>query len=549
MTFRTLFTLPLLLTTTFLAAQGTVALLGKPFTKELKGSTGDLFTVVDGLFAADGRHVLYAEEGLTPKVVRLDAQLMPTEELVLKDVIIDAVKWTGVTAWVENAQLNCLLVSNGKKSASYAIAKVNSSGPLALAPLVRVAEFDVLYANDPANTLVTRPLPDPILFTKGLAYAQDERVVRATTGDLLVNHYTQQGKGNKQFHFACLTADLSAKWKGSVELPYDDVKSTIHQILFTPDGTIHLLVYVFQCKSEEQLGDKLCHELHYTTISEQGTVVKDILVDKDFVSSARLCDRGKGRVGMALRYGSLTGQPGLVLSFDPTDPKLKPTPLVDQRLPSIRKTKLMAFGDPAADPSKPVSRTAKVPDEIVDLRTTSDGGVMVVETFLENQFMLPMGDAVAMRHLCGSVRTSQIGANDSIQWQRIADRALMTTAGLAYEGVQWIDLPSGPLLLHGHTPRGFPAIMRAGTEAGSAGKGALPAEPMVVKAVHLSAGGEVKAEGTLMGMEETFIPCPGDVLLEPATAGGSGGTRVLMKLYDRGTSYRFAVVDLARVGQ
>jgi len=38
-------------------------------------------------------------------------------------------------------------------------------------------------------------------------------------------------------------------------------------------------------------------------------------------------------------------------------------------------------------------------------------------------------------------------------------------------------------------------------------------------------------------------------LLEPATAGGSGGTRVMMKLYDRGTSYRFAVVDLARVGQ
>ena len=80
----------------------------------------------------------------------------------------------------------------------------------------------------------------------------------------------------------------------------------------------------------------------------------------------------------------------------------------------------MAFGDPAADPKKPVSRTAKMPDEVVDLFALPDGSTLVVETFLDNAYQLPMGDAIAMRHLSGAVRLSQVRTNDSLGWQHIA---------------------------------------------------------------------------------------------------------------------------------
>ena len=41
---------------------------------------------------------------------------------------------------------------------------------------------------------------------------------------------------------------------------------------------------------------------------------------------------------------------------------------------------VVGFGDPAADPKKPVSRTAKVPDEVVDLFALPDGSTLVGST-------------------------------------------------------------------------------------------------------------------------------------------------------------------------
>jgi hypothetical protein len=542
MTLRSLISSALLLPATLLLAQGTVVQQGKPFTKTLKGSTGDLFTVVDGIFVADGRHVLFVEEGLTPKVVRLDAQLQPSEELVLKDHLISGVKWTAVAPLISEGVLRCLLVSSTKKGSEFGIGTVSTAGALKLEHFSTIASFELPYVNDPTHTMADRPLPDPILFTRGLAYAQRERIIRSPDGQhYLVNHFSHKGKGNKRFGYAYLDKDLTVLWQGTVELPYEDAKSSIHQILLGNDGRIRLLTYVFQCSSAEQLGDKNCHELHLTTLTEQGKSVHDVLLEKDFVSSARLLEREGGKVTIALRYGSLTGLPGLVASFDPLDPKLKPTPLLDQRLPSIRKTKLMAFGDPAADPKKPVSRTAKIPDEVVDLFALPDGSTLVVETFLDNAYQLPVGDAIAMRHLSGAVRLSQVRTNDSLGWQHIVDRTLMTTAGQAYEGSVALRGPGGTLLLHGHTPRGLDAILRAGADAGS-DKSLAPAEPQVLRAAMVDDNGAVGKEGTLLLMEEGFVPCPMGTLLQP------GGTRALVKSYDRGTLYRFTLVDLAKLG-
>lgn len=523
--------------------QATVVQHGKAFTKSLKGATGDLFTVVDGLFAEDGRHVLYAEEGLTPKVVRLDALLQPSEELVLKDHLLDGLKWTGVMPITGNGSMRCLMVSSSKKGSEFGVGTVSTSGALAINGFRKLAEFDLPYTNNPANTMASRPLPDPILFTRGLAYSQQERLVRSADGEhFLLNHFSHGGKGNKRIALAYLDKDLTVLWQNSVELPYEDAKSSIHQIVLGDDGTVRLLTYLFQCKSEEQLGDKNCHELHLTTITESGKAVSDVLLDKDFVSSARILERDKGRVAAAIRYGSLTGQPGIVMTFDPADPKLKPTPIVTQRLPSIRKAKLMAYGDPTADPRKPPSRTAKVPDEIVDLFAAPDGGLLVVETFLEFNFPLPMGDMLAMRHLSGPVRVSHVQPNDSLGWQKVVERALMTTAGQPYEGSVAVAMEDRMLLLHGQTPRGYEAILRAGSEAAGS-KDPRPAEPQVLKAVFIGMKGEVMREGTALLMEDGFVPCPMGVLLE------WGGSKALVKSYDRGTQYRFSVIDLGKLGE
>lgn len=540
---RWLLTPVLLACTTWLGAQATVVQQGKPFTKTLKGGKGDIYTVIDGLFAKDGRHLLYVEEGLTPKVVRLDALLQPNEELVLKDLMIDGLKWTGVAPLVVDGALHCVLVSNGKRAADYGIGKVEAAGTLSITGFRKLASFEWPYINDPAHTMAVRPLPDPILFTKGLAYGQQERIISSADGHYLLNHYTHLGKGNKRFFFAYMDNGLDVLWSGSAELPYLDANSSIHQILLGNDGTIRLLVYLFNCTGDEGMADKNCHELHLTTISENGKTVSDLLLEKDFVSSARMFDRGNGKVAMAIRYGSLTGQAGMVMTFDPADPKIKPTPLVSQRLPSIRKAKLMAYGDPLADPRKPPSRTAKVPDEIVDLFASPDDGLLVVETYLETMFQLPVGDAIAMRHLSGPVRVSQVLPNDSIGWQKVAERALMTTAGQSFEGSNPIPTSRGLLLLHGHTPKGYEAILRAGAEAGGAKDGAV-AEPQVLKALFVNTtDGTVASEGTALMMEEAFTPCPMGVLLEP------GGTRALVKSYDRGTQYKFTLIDLAKLGQ
>ncbi len=535
--------LPALLAITNALAQPTLVQHGKPFSKSLKGASGDILTVVDGLFAADGRHVLYVEEGLTPKAVRLDAQLQPGEELVLKDVAIDGVKWTGVMPLVDRQRMRVLLVSATKKGSEFAIGDVAADGALQLKAVRRIAGFELPYANDPSNTMASRPLPDPILFTRGLAYAQNERIVRAPDGShALLNHFTHKGKGNKRLGLAWLDKELTALWESTVELPFEDAKSTIHQVAVDDEGVVRLLLYVFNCKSEESLGDKNCHELHLVTIAERGKSVSTVLIDKDFVSSARILPRPKGKVAVALRYGALTGQPGLVMTFDPADPKLKPTPLTAQRLPSIRKARLMAFGDPAADPRKPPARTAKVPDEVVMLYSTPEGELRVVETFLENQFPLPMGEAIAMRQLSGSVRVSQVLPNDSLGWQKVVDRALMTTAGQAYQGSVAVPMEKSMLLLHGHTPRGYEGILRSGNEAAGT-KELRPAEPQVLKAAFIGDKGELLREGTALLMDDGFVPCPMGMVLD------WGGTKALVKSHDRGTQYRFSVIDLGRLGE
>ena len=58
-------------------------------------------------------------------------------------------------------------------------------------------------------------------------------------------------------------------------------------------------------------------------------------------------------------------------------------------IPSIKKTKLMAYGaiDGGAKKAAP-SRIAKVPNEIVELLPAWNGGLVVVETFLDHLLTL-----------------------------------------------------------------------------------------------------------------------------------------------------------------
>jgi hypothetical protein len=64
----------------------------------------------------------------------------------------------------------------------------------------------------------------------------------------------------------------------------------------------------------------------------------------------------------------------------------------------------------------------------------------------------------------------------------------------------------------------------------------------VLRAAMVDDNGVVGKEGTLLLIEEGFVPCPMGTLLQP------GGTRALVKSYDRGTQYRFTLVDLAKLG-
>lgn len=528
--------------------------VGKPFTRVVKNAVGDLHTVIAGVLVGDKEALLYVEDGLVHKVVRLDAQLVPTDELLLSNYAFDGLMWNGVAPIVVDGTLHCLLVSQGKKTAEYAIGALSTRGAPALASVVRVASSELPHSTNVLNTLVHRPLPDPILFSQGLAFAHSERIIASPDGQhFLLNNHTQDSKGNKQLWFSYLDKNFKEVWSGTKELPYLDYKSKIHQIGLANDGTIHLLAYVFKCESEEQVSDKMCHELHLTTVSEDGKTLKDLLLDKDFVSTARFCERDGGKISIAIRYGSLTGQPGLVMTFDPADPKLKATAVVDQRTASIHKTKLMAYGsiEPGAKKTT-VSRTAKVPDEVVDLLPAWDGGLVLVETFLDNALEIPMGEAIAMRRLGGDVRTSYIATNDSIQWQHIAERAFMTTAGRAYDGVDIHLSSQGLTLLYDHTPKGLDAIMVSGQappEEGEAkGKGkkekiGSPAEAGVLKAITLDPRGTVVAEGTALMLPDGMMPCPMGSVQSPS------GKVFLVKSFDRKTTYCFALIDASLVGK
>ncbi|HEX2616890.1 MAG TPA: hypothetical protein VHL57_05060, partial [Flavobacteriales bacterium] len=311
-------------------AQSPGVVEGPTFSSSAKTPTPDV--VVDGLRLPDGRSVLFVEDGIHHKLVRLDAALRPTDELSLHDVTFEAIKWQGVAPIVHDGQLHVLLLSGAKKAADYAIAAVDLNGALALSGFKRIASFEQPYLFDRAVVASRKTLPDLILFDNGIAYDERERIVRSPDGQhYLLNFYTREEKGNKQFHFAYLDASFDKLWGGKQDLPYVDIQSDVHQVEIDNTGNIFVLTYVFKCKAEAQASDKNCHETHLTVISQQGTTVKDLLVDKDFVSSARLRQTDDGKVMIAVRYGALTGLPGQVVVIDPTDAKLKATPLVDQR--------------------------------------------------------------------------------------------------------------------------------------------------------------------------------------------------------------------------
>ena len=532
-------------------AMGQVAMVkqGQQFERTGKNLFGDQHNVVDGVLSGDGSALVYVQDLQVPKVVRIGADLSPADELSLKDIPFDGATWTGVGPVIVGGTMHCLLVSPGKKDAAFAIASVNDRGAPVLNGMRRIATSPLPYVNEPTNALIYRPQPDPILLNQGLHFAQNERLIASPDGShFLLSNHSFNAKGNKQFWFACLDKDFKELWSGTQELPFPDAASRIHQISLTDDGTIHLLSYFFRCPSEEQMRDKLCHEIHFSTLTERGNTILDLLIEKDFVSTARFCEHDSGRVTMALRYGALTGVPGMVLTFDPNAPKLKPTPLVDQRAPSIRRTKLMAYGsiEPGARKTS-TSRTAKVPDEIVSIHPGWDGGVVVVETFLDDAFEVPMDGAIAMRRLAGDIRVSLVGANDSIQWQTIVERAFMTTSGRSYEGVGITMDGEGIALLYDHTPKGLDAILASGMSAtptegkSKKDKLAAPTEAGVLKRTVIGKDGTISQQGTAVMLPNGMIPCPFAVL--------SNDTRILVRSHDGNNGHQYTLVDPARIGE
>jgi hypothetical protein len=525
---------------------------GPPFTRTFKNALGDQHQVIAGLRSAEGNALLYVVENAVHKVVRMDQQLTPSDELLLQAIAFDGMTWKGVAPLIMDGSMYCLLVAQGKRSADYAIGVVEARGAPALSRIRRIASSELPYLADPTHTLPRRPLPDPILTSKGLLFVEQERIIAAPDGQhFLLSNHTMNEKGAKRFWFAYLDKEFTVLWSGVKELPYADTKSRIHQISLSNEGTIHVLSYVFGCASPEQMRDKLCHELHLTTLTDRGNSVTNALVEKDFVSTARLCERDSGRVSMAIRYGALTGQQGTVLTFDPQDPKLKTTPVVDQRVPSIHKTKLVAYGtiDPSEQRKAP-SRTAKVPDEVVDITPTRNGGLVLVETFLDEAFQVQMDGAIAMRRLCGDIRVSNIAANDTVQWEQVVPRAFMTTAGRDYEGVHIHRGNDRTTLFFNHTPFGLEAILRSGTQEpdakSSEGKGkkeelAAPAEAGVLKAVTLDAGGAIVTNGTVLIGTDGMMPCPSSII------NSAQGSQYLVKSFDRNISYRYSIIDPSKV--
>ena len=521
-----------------LAAQETSLKPGISYPKSIKGFEGDLQLVTNGTADANGKPVLIVMEGSAYKAVRLDASLKPAEELLLTGLVLMGGKWDAVTSMINDQGLHVLFVSNGKKSADYAIGRLNTEGSLAITDVQKLTSFPESNVFDPKTTTCKKTLPDLILFDNGAAYDQTERLVPSPDGKhYLLNHYTHEEKGPKKFWFASLDNEFKVEWSGAIDLPYADVQSDIHQILLDNSGRVVLLTYVFACADPERASDKLCHETHITVLSDHGTRMKDLLLEKDFVSSARVLPKDNGKLMVAMRYGSLTGLPGLLLSIDSTIAKLKATPLADQRVPTIRKSKLSVFGMPATDQAKKpgTSRVVKVPDEIIELLPAWNGGTLLLEGFRDPAMSIPVGDAIALRTLHGALRATYLDAKDSIRWQQTIDRAFMTTAGEAYGSVSYKMKDDGLLLLFNHSPGGLNAINSTyGEEDVKKKKDKSPTvEPSEVHSAWISSDGKPAIERTLGKPEKGSTLCPMTTVI------GADGAKAWFKGYDRVAQHQF----------
>jgi len=266
--------------------------------------------------------------------------------------------------------------------------------------------------------------------------------------------------------------------------------------------------------------------------------LKDLLLDKDFVSSARVMPKDDGRILVAIRYGALTGIPGVVVSIDTAMAKLKNTPVVDQRVPGIRKTKLATFGLPDDGSGKKPSgsRAAKVPDEIIEL-TPAWGGTLLLEGFRDQDLEVAMGDAIAMRTLHGAVRATWLDATDSIRWQRTVDRAFMTTSGESYGSVAFALCPEGLLLAYNDTPGGIASINNSYTGASGKKKEKVPVEKSRLKLAWIPAQGGTPKEEAVGTPEGDFTLCPMTMVRSRA------GDKLWIKGYDRGSQHQFVQVD------
>ncbi len=527
---------------TLTLAQDASVRMGTPFNRTVKGFSGDLQLVVNGTVDASGMPVLFVQEGAGYKALRLDASLKPAEELSLVQQPFTGGKWDAVSSILAADGLHVLFVMNTKKSADYGIGTLSTNGTLSIQGFHKVTTFDQQCVFDPGNTTCKKTLPDLILYDNGAAYDQSDRIVRSPDGaHYLVNYYTHEQKGSKKFWYACLDKDFNLEWSGMKDLSFPDLNSDVHQIEIDNSGRILLLTYVFACATPDRASDKMCHETHLTILSDQGTRMKDLLIDKDFVSSLRIMPRDDGKVMIALRYGALTGQPGMLLSLDTAITKLKATPLVDQRVAAIRKTKLTVFGMPAVEQGKkaPVSRQAKVPDEIIDLLPAGDG-TLLIEGFRDPEMEVSKGDGTAIRQLHGALRVTCFDAKDSIRWQRVVDRSFMSTAGEAYGCAAFALTPAGLVLVYNNTPGGMPAINNAYADTGDGKKKkdkTEPAEASELKLAVIAADGSLKSEGSIATMDKNFTLCP------PTLVISTDGSKAWIKGFDRGSQHAYVEFD------
>jgi len=511
---------------------------GGSYTKTLKGLEGDVQLVANATTDLNGMPVMFMMEGNGYKAVRLGGDLKPGEELALTQQTFDGAKWDAASSIVVEDKLHILFVSNTKKTADYGIGRLNTEGALAIQDFHRVASFDHPNVFDPSNTTCRKTLPDLILFDSGASYDQGDRIVASPDGEhFLVNYYTTAEKGLKKFWFACLDKSFQKEWSGSIELPFEDVNSDIHQIVLDNSGRIIVLTYLF-CGDVARQGDKLCHETHLTVLKDQGTRMKDVMLDKDFVSSARVMPKDDGKILVAMRYGALTGIPGTVVSMDTAMAKLKATPVVDQRVPAIRKTKLTTFGMPDdGSGKKPTGpRAAKVPNEIIELMPAW-GGTLLLEGFRDQDLQVQMGEATAIRTLHGAIRATWLDATDSIRWQQTVDRAFMTTSGESYGSAAFKVSTDGLLLAFNDTPGGLMEINNSYAEATGKKKDKPPVEKSQLKLAMIPAKGGAPKEKTIGRPEGDFTLCPMTMVLSRA------GDKLWMKGYDRGTQHQFFEVD------